>query len=132
MPNHSWPDGRGFVAAGLAAFIETEAINAFERAAGTLPGAREVAVAFADLVGFTRLGRNASGRSGIGRPTAGTLGKVVTSPVQFVKTIGDAVMLVCSDPLSYWAVLDRVDAAAADDFPRLRVGLRLVRRQPRW
>ena len=32
-----------------------EAINAFERASGTLPGAREVAVAFADLVGFTLL-----------------------------------------------------------------------------
>ena len=36
--------------------FETEAINAVERAAGTLPGSREVAVAFADLVGFTRLG----------------------------------------------------------------------------
>ncbi|BCI90115.1 hypothetical protein NIIDMKKI_53210 [Mycobacterium kansasii] len=36
--------------------FETEAINVAERAAGTLPGARDVAVAFADLVGFTRLG----------------------------------------------------------------------------
>jgi adenylate cyclase len=36
--------------------FETEAINVFERAAGALPAAREVAVAFADLVGFTRLG----------------------------------------------------------------------------
>src|SRR5262249_32025666 len=36
--------------------FETEAINAVERTAGTLPGARQVAVAFADLVGFTRLG----------------------------------------------------------------------------
>ena len=36
--------------------LETEAVNAAERAAGTLPGARQVAVAFADLVGFTRLG----------------------------------------------------------------------------
>jgi adenylate cyclase len=49
---------------------------------------------------------------------------VVTSPVQFVKTIGDAVMLVCSDPLTLLVtVLDLVDAAAAEDFPRLRVGL---------
>ena len=37
--------------------FETEAINVAERAAGTLPGARKVAVAFADLVGFTRLGQ---------------------------------------------------------------------------
>jgi adenylate cyclase len=50
--------------------------------------------------------------------------EVVASPVQFVKTIGDAVMLVCSDPLKLLlTVLDLVDAAAADDFPRLRVGL---------
>jgi adenylate cyclase len=33
-------------------------------------------------------------------------------------------MLVCSDPLKLLrTVLDLVDAAAADDFPRLRVGL---------
>jgi adenylate cyclase len=49
---------------------------------------------------------------------------VVASPVQFVKTIGDAVMLVCSDPLALLVtVLDLVDTAAAEDFPRLRVGL---------
>ncbi len=37
--------------------METEAINANERAVGaSLPGARQVAIAFADLVGFTRLG----------------------------------------------------------------------------
>ena len=36
--------------------LETEAVSAAERAAGVLPGARGVAVAFADLVGFTRLG----------------------------------------------------------------------------
>ena len=36
--------------------LEIEAVSAAERAAGTLPGARRVAVAFADLVGFTRLG----------------------------------------------------------------------------
>ena len=36
--------------------LETEAINVAERAAGSVPGAREVTVCFADLVGFTRLG----------------------------------------------------------------------------
>ena len=39
--------------------LETEAVNANERAAGApLPGARLVAVAFADMVGFTRLGES--------------------------------------------------------------------------
>ena len=106
--------------------VETEAINAAERAAGTLPGAREVAVAFADLVGFTRLGEQLPPEDlGV---VAGRLSDlahdVVVSPVQFVKTIGDAVMLVCSDPLTLLTtVLDLVEAAAADDFPRLRVGI---------
>jgi adenylate cyclase len=106
--------------------FETEAINAFERAAGTLPGARDVAVAFADLVGFTRLGEQMSPEDlGLVALRLTDLArKVVASPVQFVKTIGDAVMLVCSDPLKLLVtVLDLVDAAAAGDFPRLRVGL---------
>jgi adenylate cyclase len=106
--------------------FETEAINAFERAAGILPGAREVAVAFADLVGFTRLGEQMPPEDlGLVAIRLENLAReVVASPVQFVKTIGDAVMLVCSDPLTLLVtVLDLVDAAAADDFPRLRVGL---------
>ncbi len=41
----------------LRHMMESEAVNAGERAAGKpLPGARPVAVAFADLVGFTKLG----------------------------------------------------------------------------
>jgi adenylate cyclase len=36
--------------------FEVDAISAAERAAGSLPGARHVAVTFADLVGFTELG----------------------------------------------------------------------------
>jgi adenylate cyclase len=106
--------------------FETEAINAIERAAGTLPGSREVAVAFADLVGFTRLGEQMPPEDlGLVAFRLTDLARdVVASPVQFVKTIGDAVMLVCSDPLKLLlTVLDLVDAAAADDFPRLRVGL---------
>jgi adenylate cyclase len=106
--------------------FETEAINAFERATGTLPGARDVAVAFADLVGFTRLGEQMPPEDlGVVAIRLADLARtVVASPVQFVKTIGDAVMLVCSDPLKLLVtVLDLVDAAAADDFPRLRVGL---------
>jgi len=45
-------------------------------------------------------------------------------PVQFVKTIGDAVMFVSSEPVALLdAVLDLVDAVAADALPRLRVGV---------
>jgi adenylate cyclase len=118
--------------------VETEAINAVERTAGTLPGAREVAVAFADLVGFTRLGEQMPPEDLglVAIRLADLAHDVVASPVQFVKTIGDAVMLVCSDPLKLLVtVLDLVDAAAAEDFPRLRVGLafgRAVNRAGDW
>jgi adenylate cyclase len=108
--------------------VETEAINAVERTAGTLPGARQVAVAFADLVGFTRLGEQMPPEDLglVAFRLADLAHDVVAGPVQFVKTIGDAAMLVCSDPLTLLrTVLDLVDAAAADDFPRLRVGLAL-------
>jgi adenylate cyclase len=106
--------------------VETEAINAVERTAGALPGALEVAVAFADLVGFTEPGEQMPPEDLglVAFRLADLAHEVVASPVQFVKTIGDAVMLVCSDPLKLLlTVLDLVDAAAAEDFPRLRVGL---------
>jgi adenylate cyclase len=118
--------------------VETEAINAVERSAGTLPGAREVAVAFADLVGFTRLGEQISPEElGVIATRLAELARdVVASPVQFVKSIGDAVMLVCADPHTLLiTVLDLVKAAAAEDFPRLRVGLafgRAVHRAGDW
>jgi adenylate cyclase len=106
--------------------VETEAINAVERTAGTLPGARNVAVAFADLVGFTQLGEQMPPEDlgMVAFRLADLAHQVVVSPVQFVKSLGDAVMLVCSDPLKLLlTVLDLVDAASADEFPRLRVGL---------
>ena len=106
--------------------FQTEAVNAAERASGSLPGARDVAVAFADLVGFTRLGEQlppedlahlAGGLTDHARDVA-------REPVQFVKTIGDAVMFVSPDPVALLnAVLDLVDEIEAAALPRLRVGL---------
>src|ERR1700721_4854363 len=61
--------------------FETEWVSAAELSAGKLPGARMVAVAFADLAGFTRLGealppeeleRVASHLTSL-RPTAGVV-----------------------------------------------------------
>jgi adenylate cyclase len=54
----------------LRHMMETEAVNAGERAAGApLPGARHITVAFADLVGFTRLVRRCRPRSWGNSPT---------------------------------------------------------------
>jgi adenylate cyclase len=106
--------------------FETEAISAAERATGTLLGARNIAVAFADLVGFTRLGEALTPEElGLVATRLADLARdVVGDPVQFVKTIGDEVMLVSPDPVKLLtAVVDLIDAAAADSFPKLRVGI---------
>ncbi|VBA36705.1 pH-sensitive adenylate cyclase [Mycobacterium attenuatum] len=118
--------------------FETEAISVAERAAGALPGAREVAVAFADLVGFTHLGEKLPPEE-LGL-IAGRLSDlahdVVMSPVQFVKTIGDAVMLVCAEPLQLLTtVLNLVEAAVLENVPRLRAGFafgRAISRSGDW
>ena len=106
--------------------FDTEAVTAAERAAGILPGARQMTVCFADLTGFTSLGEALPPEDleRVANRLAELAHDVSPAPVRFVKSIGDAVMFVCSDPLPLVAaVLDLVDAAAANDLPRLRVGV---------
>lgn len=108
--------------------VETEAVDARQRAEGApLPGARPVAAAFADLVGFTRLGEELPPEE-LER-LANRLGELardlLVAPVRFIKTIGDAVMFVSPDSA---ALLDVVLALAAEAeadelLPRLRVGV---------
>jgi adenylate cyclase len=112
----------------LRHMLETEAVNASERAEGaTLPGARLVSIAFADLVGFTRLGEALPPEDleRLARRLADLARDVAVAPVRLIKTIGDAVMLVSTDPVALLdAVLTLVDATDADEgFPRLRVGV---------
>lgn len=108
--------------------METEAVSATERAEGLpLPGAREVSIMFADLVGFTRLGEAVPPEKleQLARRLGDLARELAVAPVRFVKTIGDAVMLVSTDPAALLeAALALLDAATSDaDFPRLRVGL---------
>jgi adenylate cyclase len=112
----------------LRHMVRTEAISAAERAAGTLPGARDVTVCFADLVGFTRLGEEVApdelGR--VAQRLVELTGEHLRGEVRLVKAIGDAAMLVSPDPAGLLDVaLDLVDAADAEgaDFPQLRVGM---------
>jgi len=112
----------------LRHMMETEAVNASERAAGApLPGARHITVAFADLVGFTRLGEElpAEELGQLANRLADLARDVAAPPVRFVKTIGDAVMFVCTDPVPLLdAVLKLVEITDSDnDFPRLRAGI---------
>jgi adenylate cyclase len=109
---------------------QAEIINAIERGGGQLPGSREVAVCFADLVGFTRLGEEIAADE-LGQLAArleALAANVAGPPVRLVKTIGDAAMLASIEPEPLLdAALDLLDAAEAEgeDFPQLRVGAAL-------
>ncbi|OBB80131.1 cyclase [Mycobacterium colombiense] len=112
----------------LRHMMETEAINAAERAAGEpLPGARQITVAFADLVGFTKIGEAVSPEElgHLANRLAILARDMTVPPVRFIKTIGDAVMFVCPDPLPLLDVIVKlVEAVDSDnDFPRLRAGV---------
>jgi adenylate cyclase len=112
----------------LRTVAKTEVINHAERQAGRLPGSRDVAVCFADLVGFTRVGEEVPldelGEIA-GRLEQLTL-KTIAGPVRLVKSIGDAVMLVSPDaPSLLDAALALVDAAGEQHsgLPELRAGV---------
>lgn len=109
-------------------WMETDGLSVSELAEGhPTVSARPVAVAFADLVGFTRLGEQMPPEEleELANRLATLAREVAEPPVRFVKAIGDAVMLVCPDPVPLLrAMLTLAGAAESDpDFPRLRVGL---------
>jgi adenylate cyclase len=112
----------------LQNMVRTEAISATERAQGSLRGAREVVVGFADLVGFTRLGEEVPPEElgDVADRLVRLADEAVEPPVRLVKTIGDAVMLVSPDPAPLvHTALDLVDASGrqGERFPQLRVGI---------
>ena len=112
----------------LLELVRSDVVDHATLSSGRFPDATEVAVCFADLVGFTRLGEEI---------TADELGRVATrltemaseqaaGPVRFVKTIGDAVMLVSPEPQPLLdAALNLVEQAGEEGerFPRLRAGV---------
>jgi adenylate cyclase len=115
---------------------QSELISAMERSGGRLPGSREVAVCFADLVGFTRLGEEVEPEE-LGHLAArleALAAEAAESPVKLVKTIGDAAMLASPEPEPLLdAALELIDAANAEgeDFPQLRAGAAIGLALPR-
>jgi adenylate cyclase len=112
----------------LRQMVRTEAINAAERLEGSLPGARDVSVAFADLVGFTRLGEEVppDELSRVADRLVELTSDTLRGDVRLVKTIGDAAMLTAPEPGELLdVVLDLVAAADGEgqDFPQLRAGV---------
>jgi adenylate cyclase len=108
--------------------LRNDAIGRAEIAHGRILGATEVTVAFADLVGFTKLGEQipAEELGAIARRLLELATEAVHPPVRLVKTIGDAAMLVSPDAgalLEVSTELVRLAEAEGEDFPRLRAGL---------
>lgn len=105
------------------AMVDLEAVSK-----GELAGGEDITVAFADLVGFTRLGESIPPEElGAVASRLGELASdVAEAPVRFVKTVGDAAMLVSykSDPVIK-ATIALVEAAEkeGEDFPQLRAGM---------
>ena len=93
------------------------------------PARTEITVCFADLVEFTKLGERLPMEE-LGALT-GRLGElareVASPPVQLVKLIGDAAMLVSTenDPLldGALALVEAAEREEAEGFPLLRVGV---------
>ncbi len=112
----------------LRNMVQTEVVGALELAAGRPPGALDLNVAFADLVGFTRLGEEIPPEElgAVAERLVDLAADVLPPSVRLVKTIGDAVMLTSlqSEPIvaSGLALIDAVEQAG-EAFPQVRVGV---------
>ena len=106
--------------------VRQAVITEAEVAAGRISGSDEVTIAFADIVGFTRLGESLEIEQ-IGDLT-GRLFELASDaarpPVRLVKMIGDAAMFASlqSSPLLE-AVLGLVESAGTEELPPLRAGV---------
>jgi adenylate cyclase len=107
--------------------VRNEAVSAAERGVGALPGARDVGVCFADLVGFTRAGEQLplDELSDLASRFENAADRTVQPPVRIVKTLGDGVMLVSPDlPPLVDTALSLVESADEDErLPQLRAGI---------
>ncbi len=106
--------------------IRQAVISEAELAEGRLSGSDEVTIAFADLVGFTRLGESLEIEQ-IGELTGRLFqfaSDVASPPVRLVKMIGDAAMFSSRETLPLVeAVVSLVEAAGIDGIPSLRAGV---------
>ena len=105
--------------------ISQAVVTEAEIAAGR-PTTAEVTIAFADLVGFTRLGEQME-IDAIGEMTDRLFelaSDAARPPVRLVKMIGDAAMFASREPVPVLdSVLRLVDAAGGDEIPPLRAGV---------
>ena len=115
------------VRAHLREGLDQELISEAERQDGKLLPTREVAVAFADLAGYTELG-NTLDPDALGS-IAGRLAEIATTalrpPVRLVKMVGDAAMFVSPQvPAMVDTLVDlHSEVTGCADLPPVRVGM---------
>jgi adenylate cyclase len=110
--------------------IRNDAIDRATRATGRLNAREDMSVAFADMVGFTRLGEELAPEElgGLVDRLGDMASEVARRPVQLIKLIGDAAMLVSPEPAPLIdAALELVKASEEEGerFPPLRAGVAL-------
>jgi len=108
--------------------IRRDVIAEADLASGEVRGINRVSVCFADLIDFTRLGEQIPvDELGVVAVRLGEMASAVAqAPVQLVKLIGDAAMLVSTEPEALGDAALRLVQAADDEgesFPQLRAGL---------
>jgi adenylate cyclase len=120
----------------LRELLRHDAVTHEQRMSGRLASGQETAVAFADLVGFTALGESVPSEElgGLAGRLSRLAGEVVEPPVRIVKLIGDAVMIVSSEPAEVVdTALRLVEATAADEaLPAMRSGVAFGPAVNRW
>jgi adenylate cyclase len=93
-----------------------------------------MAVCFADLVGFTRLGGEVEVQElgSVAGRLADLAAAATTTQVRLVKTIGDAAMFVSTEPAALVeTALELVEAVEEAELPSLRAGIALGPAHPR-
>jgi adenylate cyclase len=117
---------RGPMELHLAQIVRQGTITRVELEQGFVPGARRIAICFADMVGYTKLSERLDPRdlSDMTQRFVELAGEAATAPVRLVKTIGDEAMLASEEPAALIeAALGLVAAAERDDLlPPLRAG----------
>lgn len=106
--------------------IRQAVVNEAELAEGRVTGSDEMTIAFADLVGFTRLGESLDIEQigDLSDRLFELAAEAARPPVRLVKMIGDAAMFASRDsqPLLD-AVLQLVESAGTEEIPPLRAGV---------
>jgi adenylate cyclase len=136
---HRYADGARVLAPAAAPLIECAFaahlrermrdifVTADEAASGALRAVTNVAVAFVDVVGFTGLGErvDAGHLKSVAASLVTVAEEVVDLPVRLVKTVGDAILLMCREPSALVDAVVRVNerARAHADLPPVHSGI---------